>query len=338
MLQRALAIPLHRAAQLAEPVLVQGPRSAGKTTLLRREFPAHTYLPLDDPEFRARARQDPASFLARLRGPAFIDDLHRAPELIGHLATGSAAGRLVLASSRRLTLPVTTFELYPPTRAELERRAPLSLAMLGHFVPPAGLAAAAGFAPWPAVRSYLDHDLADLIQVRDRDRFERFAGLAAARSGQILDQQALARACDISHRTAVRWLAVLETCFQTLRIPPAPFAFGRRLLRAPKLHFLASESFESQVVIALYCNARHAGLAPEFFYWRDSNGLEVPLVVISDLAPPLPVVAVPEPHPVVEARLRRWMQFARVTHGALITNSSGPSRRGGVLRYSVNKL
>lgn len=337
MLERALAIPLHRAAQLAEPLLVQGPRSAGKTSLLRREFPAHTYFPLDDPSLRVRARQDPRGFLARLRGPAFIDDLHRAPELIALLAAEPAAGRLVLASSRRLTLPLTTFELHPPTRAELERRAPLSLAMLGHFVP-AAVAPVAAFAPWPAVRSYLDHDLPDLIRVRDRDRFERFAGLAAARSGQILDQQALARECEVSHRTAVRWLAVLDACFQTLRIVPAPLPFGRRLLRAPKLHLHTSENFESQVIAALFCNAHHAGTPPNFSYWKDSNGLEIPLVLHSGTSPPVPVVVAPEPHPVAEARLRRWMQLAGVSHGALITNSPGPSRRSGILRYSVSQL
>jgi hypothetical protein len=337
MLARALAIPLHRAAQLAQPILVQGPRSAGKTTLLRREFPAHPYLPLDDPALRGRARQDPATFLARLRGPAFVDDLHRAPELIAHLAAEPAAGRLILASSRRLTLPLTTFELHPPTRAELERRPPLTLAMLGHFVP-APVAPALAFPPWPPVRSYLDHDLPDLIQVRDRDRFERFAQAAAARSGQILDQQALARECEVSHRTAVRWLAVLETCFQTVRIPPAPFAFGRRLVRAPKLHFLTSDHLESRVLATLASNAHHAGTPPRFAYWRDSNGLEIPLLLLSDLAPPLPIVPVAELHPLIEARLRRWMQLAGVTCAALITNQPGPSRRGGLLRYGLAQL
>jgi len=341
MLARALAIPLHRAAQLAAPVLVQGPRSAGKTTLLRREFPAHTYLPLDDAALRQRARQDPATFLAHLRGPAFVDDLHRAPELAAYLAAHPpahpAAQRLMLASSRRLALPVTTFELYPPTPAELERRPPLSLAMLGHFVP-APISPPPSYPAWPATRSYLDHDLAALVQVRDRDQFERFAHTAAARSGQILDQQSLARECHISHRTAVRWLAVLDLCFASLRLPPAPLPLGRRLHRAPKLHFHASENFESRAITTLYRNACHAGLSPRFHYWKDSNGLEIPLVLMEESAPPLPVVPLAEPHPVAEARLRRWMLLARVDHGALITSRPGPSRRGGIRRYALDQL
>ena len=85
MFHRTIALPLHRAMQLGDPVLLQGPRSSGKTTLLQREFPGHTYAALDDAANRSRARNDPAGFLARLRGPAIVDDLHRAPELIEHL-------------------------------------------------------------------------------------------------------------------------------------------------------------------------------------------------------------------------------------------------------------
>lgn len=336
MLQRNLAIPLHRAAQRAEPVLVQGPRSSGKTFLLRREFPAHTYLPLDDPLLRERVRQDPATFLARLRGPAFIDDLHRAPELVT-LLKAEPAGRLVLASSVRVSLPVPTFELHPPTQAERERRPPVSLAMLGHFVPVAE-ANGPAFPHWPTLRSFLDHDLPTLVQVRDRDRFERFFRLASGRSGQILDQQALARECEVSHRTVVRWLAVLHACFQTVLLPPAPIDLGRRITRSPKIHFLGSEALESRVVSELYRNAHHAGVEPELCYWRDSNGLEVPLLILSETAPPLPVAISEDAHPAVDARLRRWMQLARVSSAALITASRGPARRRGILRYAFDQL
>jgi uncharacterized protein len=336
MLPRALAIPLHRAAQRAGPVLVQGPRSSGKTVLLRREFPAHTYLPLDDPALRERARQDPATFLARLRGPAFIDDLHRAPELIAHLQA-EPTGRLVLASSVRIRWEVPTFELHPPTQAERERRPPLSLAMLGHFVP-AAVESGPAFPRWPAGRSFLDLDLPRLVQVRDRDRFERFFRLAGTRSGQILDQQALARESGVSHRTAVRWLEVLDACFQTVLLPPAPFTLGRRVVRSPKIHFLASGEFESRVVSELYRNAHHAGVAPDLCYWRDSNGLEVSLLIRSDVAPPVPVAISAEAHPAVDVRLRRWMQLAGIARGALITEARGPARRQGVLRYSADQL
>lgn len=315
-----MAIPLHRAVQLGDPVLLQGPRSAGKTTLLQREFPGHPYISLDNPVDRARARHDPASFLARLRGPSIIDDIHRVPELFPYLD-----GPLILASSRRLNLPIETLELHPPTTAELERRAPLTLAMLGRFVP-AAERTVAPYARWSAKRNFLECDVRDL----DLDRFERFFQTARRRSGQILDQQAIANECGVSHRTVTRWLAVLDACFLTLRLLPADLDFNRRIIRSPKLHFLDSENFESRVVSELFRNAKHEGETPDLRYWRDSNGLEIPLLVQS-----MPVGITPTPM----AKVKRWMDLARVSQGALIGPSKSAVRStSGVLRYSIDQL
>ena len=335
MLYRTLTLPLHRAVQSGGSVLVQGPRAAGKTTLLRREFPGHTYVALDDARDREAVRSDPEAFLARLRGPAIVDDLHRAPELIDWLARTPAPRPLLLASSRRVRLPVETLELHPPTLAERQRRAPLAVEMLGRCVPavkPAGPAAV-----WPHRNGFLDRDLAALVQVHDRDRFETFLAAARARTGLPLDQQALAREAGVAHRTAVRWLAALDACFLTLRLPPADFDFGRRLVRAPKLHFLDAEEFESAVVSELYRNARHAGETPDLRYWRDSNGFEVPLVVQAELATPVPVAIAAHPTPADTDRVRRWMALAGVAHGGVIGETTGRGQ-GAPLRYGRGVL
>ena len=350
IVDRHLAIPLRRAARLGEPVLVAGPRGSGKTTLIRREFPGHRYVTLDDSAGRAAARQDPAGFIARLRGqPAVIDDLHRAPELVRHLAASAVAAPLVLASSRRLAGfdPVATFELYTPTRAELERRAPLPLATLGRFqpalpgVPPPPLA---GPLAWAPVRNFLDHDVREMVNVHDLDRFERFLRLAEARSGEVLDQQMLAREAGVSHRTVVRWLAVLDACYLTLKLEPGSLTLGRRTTRRPRLHFLAAHRapFETEVVSEIYRNARHTGLTPELRYWRDSNGFDVPLLVEMEGLAPVPVGIAETPNPEAGVRLRRWMELAGAGSAALVTRSPGrqPERRGDakVLRYAISQL
>lgn len=332
MLHRTLAVPLHRAAQTHDVVLVQGPRGAGKTTLFRREFPGHTYVALDEGAERARARRDPEGFLRRFRGPAVVDDLHRAPELIAYLRENGAPRPLLLGSSRRVALPVETLELHGPTRAERERRAPVGLAMLGRFVPASS--AGTAYPMWEVGAGYLDRDLPDLIGVRDRDRFESFVEAARSRSGAVLDQMGLARECGVSHTTAVRWLGVLERCFVTVRVSPAEWDFGRRLVRSPKLHFLAGGGFESEVVSEIYRNAAHAGEAVDLRYWRDSNGFEVELVVGE---PGGPVAIAEWPTPVDLERVRRWMRLAGVERGAVIGRSGGRGS-GGVLRYGLEGL
>ena len=335
MLNRRLAVPLHRAALLGEPVLVQGPRGGGKTALLRREFPGHTYVSLDDATDRMRARSDPRSFLAKLRGPAVIDDLQRAPELLPHLLGPRS---LICASSRRLQLPVTTFELYPPANAEREGRAPLTLDMLGRFAPAARTTASPSVLSPPTDRSWIDRDVRDLIHVRDLDRFELFLHTAESASGAVLDMQAIGKQCGVSHRTVTRWFEALDACFKILRLPSSTLEFGRRLVRSPKLHFFDSDCFESRAVLEIYRNARHAGETPNLSYWRDSNGFEIQLIVESNDMPPMPVSITRDPNPLDVARLHRWMALARVAQGAIITQRAGQLPRKGIASYSIAQL
>ena len=55
---RLLAPEIRKAARAFAAVIVTGPRRAGKTTLLRRLFPAASYHLLEDPDLVARVRTD----------------------------------------------------------------------------------------------------------------------------------------------------------------------------------------------------------------------------------------------------------------------------------------
>lgn len=330
-------MPLHRAEQRGEPVLLQGRRSSGKTTLLQREFPGHAYIALDNAADRSRARNDPAGFLARLRGPAIVDDLHRSPELIELLKDSRFYGPLIVASSRRLHLPIETLHLYHPTRAECHGRQPLPLAMLGRFVPLA-VSPIAPSPPWQNRRNFIESDLRDLISVHDTGRFEAFLLAAQALSGQVLDQQSLADQCGISHRTVTRWLAALDMCFLTVRLPPADADFGRRIVRSPKLHFIESDCFESQVISEIFRNAAHEGESPDLRYWRDSNGFEIPLIIQSGAGSAMPAGIAAAPTPAVVSRLRRWMALAEVDQAALIGETKSSAKLHGICRYSIEQL
>jgi len=337
MLERNLTIVLHRAAQMPEPVLLEGPRGAGKTTLLRNEFPRRLYITLEEASDRRAARQDPAAFLSRLRVAAVIDDVHRAPELTAHLAQAREPRPIILVSSRKLSLPIMTLRLYHPTRAEREGRPPLPLEMLGHFVPgPTGRLRA--FNAWPKDYRLIERDVQELVKVQDLDRFDTFARLAAERSGQVLDQQQLAQLAGTSRSTVVRWLAVLDACFLTLRVLPCDYDLGRRLIRSPKLHFLESESFESSVVSEIYRNAAHTGKIPDLRYWRDSNGLELALVLQLPGSSPMAVAIAEAPNPTDEARLQRWMNLAGIRTAAIVSLRSREQRCGPILRYALDQL
>jgi len=245
---------------------------------------------------------------------------------------------LILGSSLRLQTPLETFELYPPTLAEREGRRPLPLEMLGRFEPAPvhrDRLPAPAFAPG---RAWLDRDVRALINVHDLDRFEDFVGFAETCSSEVLDQQAIADECGLSHRTVARWLGVLDACFRTLLLPASTLDFSRRLVRSPKLHFLESGTLESRAVGELYKNARHAGIAPNLSYWRDSNGFEMPLLIETENAPVVPVSIAQVPNPADAVRLRRWMDVAGVSQGAMIAERGGRLPRKGILSYSTGQL
>jgi predicted AAA+ superfamily ATPase len=150
------------------------------------------------------------------------------------------------------------------------------------------------------VSSYVERDVRQLIAVRDLSAFQRFLRLCAARLGQLLNLSTLASDCGISHHTAAAWLSVLEASYIVFLLRPHFQNFNKRLVKTPKLYFCdtglaswllgirAAEqlAFHAQrgalfenLVVAEFLKARsHQGQAPDLFFWRDSQGLEVDLL------------------------------------------------------------
>ena len=91
-------------------VLVNGPRQAGKTTLIRQyASDRRPYLTLDDSATRATARGDPQGFIRRL-DTAVIDEVQRVPELLLAIKLSvdrdRRPGRFLIAGSADvMTLP-----------------------------------------------------------------------------------------------------------------------------------------------------------------------------------------------------------------------------------------
>src|SRR5919197_2566158 len=84
---RLLSPVLARAARNFPAVIPTGPRRAGKTTLLRRQFRAATYWLMEDPDIVARVRSDPRGFLADVRPPVILDEIQNVPEILNYIRT-----------------------------------------------------------------------------------------------------------------------------------------------------------------------------------------------------------------------------------------------------------
>ena len=66
-------------------LLVTGARQSGKSTLLRKIFPDHKYLSLDDLRIRSQANEEPASFFDYYQSPVIIDEVQYAPDLLPYI-------------------------------------------------------------------------------------------------------------------------------------------------------------------------------------------------------------------------------------------------------------
>lgn len=125
----------------ASPVVaVTGPRTAGKSTLVRELVAARggTYLDLDDPAVRRLAVDDPTAFVSGLPEPVVLDEFQRVPDLLAaikaELNVDRRPGRYVLSGSARydvvpeladfLTGRIELLTLWPFAMAELEPGAP----------------------------------------------------------------------------------------------------------------------------------------------------------------------------------------------------------------------
>jgi predicted AAA+ superfamily ATPase len=150
-------------------------------------------------------------------------------------------------------------------------------------------------------QTYLERDLREMINVGDIETFSRFLRLCAGRSGQLLNLASLAADAGISHTSARRWLSILEASFIVMLLRPHHRNFNKRLVKTPKLYFLDSgllcnllriqtsddlrfhalrgAVFETWVISEVLKNYYNRGLEPQVFFWRDSAGHEVDLIV-----------------------------------------------------------
>ncbi len=134
---RRLQAVLATRLQEEPALLLQGPRTVGKSTLLEgiAQTAGVTVLDLDDPATREAVTLDPRLFVSGPR-PVLIDEYQKAPIVLdaikAELNRDSAPGRFVITGSTRfeslpklgqaLTGRLHRLTVYPLTQAELDRR------------------------------------------------------------------------------------------------------------------------------------------------------------------------------------------------------------------------
>jgi len=146
------------------------------------------------------------------------------------------------------------------------------------------------------IATYLERDLRELAAVADLADFQRLMQAAALRIGNLLNQSELGRDVKLPAMTVHRYLNLLETSYQIVRLPSYAVNRTKRLIKTPKLYWndpglalhlgLGGEDgeptgahFENLVLCDLLAwRDTHAPRAA-VTYWRTASGYEVDFVL-----------------------------------------------------------
>lgn len=298
---------------------VTGPRQSGKTTLVRQVFPNKPYASLENPDTREFAVNDPRRFLQQYASGAVLDEVQRCPALLSYLQgivdetqerghfvlTGSQHFGLMETISQSLAGRVGVLHLLPFSLRELTgggvRPSSLDTLLLAGGYPPVYEAHVSPERWYNAyIDTYVERDMRQLVNVHDRDRFQRFMRLCADTIGQLVNLTRIGSDCGVDQKTVKAWLAILETGFVIYRLRPHHENFRKRLVKTPKLYFhdtglaarlLGIESaeqlathrmrgtlFENWVVSELIKGRHNLARSDNLFFWRDNTGAEVDIL------------------------------------------------------------
>ncbi|MBQ7882516.1 MAG: ATP-binding protein [Treponema sp.] len=208
--------------------------------------------------------------------------------------TQSLAGRTAIAQM----LPLSISELYS-ANIKLDRDSQL----ISGFMP--FLYAESGHSPFEYyknyVNTYLERDIVQIAAVHDLIRFEKFMRLLAGRVGQLVNNSILATEVGVSSTTIGSWLSILEASHVIYTLKPWFKNRNSQVVKTPKVYFcdtglvsyllgietpeqmirdpLLGNIFENFVVIEALKTRLNLGLEPNLYFFRNSNGLEIDLIL-----------------------------------------------------------
>lgn len=319
IISRQLAEHIHALRQYFPIVSLTGPRQAGKTTLLQHLFADYRYISFEDPVYRERFEADPRGFLDQYDQEVIFDEAQRVPDLFSYLQgvvdAARTPGRFILSGSQNFLLMQGITQSLAG-RVGIARLLPLDMAELTQ-------ASLLPTSPWKALHggfypvhyqmdmpprffypnylaTYLERDVAEVIQASNQRTFRRFLQFCATLAGQTLNYSLLANSLGIAIGTAKNWLSLLERSYVLFLLPPYFANVGKRLVKSPKLYFYdvglatyllelstpekvwasryGGALFENLIVADRMKQLHHCGIEAHLYYLRDSNGLEVDLI------------------------------------------------------------
>ena len=317
-IHRELSSVLEEAYRYFSVITVTGPRQSGKTTLIRNLFPHLPYYSLESLDIRSCAENDPIAFLNQNEEGMILDEVHNAPDLLSYIQgivdehpdkryilSGSSQFAMLKRVTQSLAGRTAVFELMPLSYSEtkdLTADVPLDKLLFNGFYPAIYSGRNVPEFLYPAyMKTYLDRDVRDLLQIKDMMQFHIFIKLCAGRIGSLFKASELANEIGVSPNTISSWLSVLQASYIVTLLPPYFENTSKRLTKMPKLYFLDTglacyllgiESpeqlsrdkmrgalFENFVVTEALKQRYNQGKESNLYFYRDSNQNEIDLLL-----------------------------------------------------------
>ena len=325
-------------------MLVTGPRQVGKSTTIKHIFgKTHNYITLDDINQLNLALEDPKLFFQNNKPPLIIDEVQYAPNLFieikrivdesnlygqiiltgsqaFHLMEGiteSLAGRVGILEFSGLSFREYTKETiatpFVPTKdfVELERENKENFD-LWDFIHKGSLPElyVNNNLNWmnyygSYVKTYIERDVRNIINIKDLDDFSNFLISIAARTGSLLNYNKVAEEINKDVKTVKSWTKILETTGLICLLESFGNNAIKRMVKTPIIYFLDTglvsyllkwntsdtlkngamsgnilESFVVSEIIKSFKNTGYLNI-PITFY-RDYDQKEIDLIIEAD--------------------------------------------------------
>lgn len=324
-------------------VLITGPRQVGKTTLLKHVLgEEYAYVTLDDINELEIAKTDPKLFFLNNPGKIVIDEVQNAPEMFSEIKlivdASEEKGVIILTGSQTFTLMKNVSETLAGRIGILELSG-LSLREIkcddysAPFIPSNDYLSQSRKAElstsiWHVihrgsmpelyrnemldlqlyfssyVKTYIERDVRQIINIRDLGLFSKFIIALAARTSQLLNYSAIANELGVDIKTIKSWVNVLETSGLISLVQPFSNNNLSRTIKTPIVYFMdtglvcyllkwlspntlmngamSGQILETFVVSEILKSFRNQGIInlPIYFY-RDKDMKEIDVIIES---------------------------------------------------------
>lgn len=318
IIERAISSTLQEAYKYFSVITLTGPRQSGKTTLIKHEFGNLPYYSMEDLDVRNFALNDPRSFLNQHPAGMILDEVQHTPDLLSYIQgmvdddhqkryilSGSSQFSVLKKITQSLAGRTAVLELMPLSYYEVAKQGEgktLDALLVDGFYPAIYSGKNIPRLLYPSyIKTYLERDVRDLLQIKDMMQFQTFMRLCAGRIGSLFNASELSGEVGVSSNTIKSWLSVLQASYIITLLPPYFENSNKRLTKTPKLYFcdtgiacyllgieneqqlsrdkMRGHLFENFIVNEALKHRLNEGKESNLFFVRDSNGNEVDLLI-----------------------------------------------------------